>query len=265
MGKGPEYESIWALGANLAIDNMDIVVQLGAICDDCGVDTIDTGVAIAMAMEAGIKQFGDGQGALELAREIGKGSYLGRILGSGAAVAAKVFGVNRVPVVKGQAMVAYDPRVFKGMGVTLATSTMGADHTAGYMVATNIGWIKNWGYIPKLQVEEQAGASRDLQIFQTAMDCTGLCQFTYGPLLNSPGALPAVIGMLNTKYGWNWSPDDFTLLGKKILKAEYDFNTKAGFSPAMNRLPLFFYKEPLPPLNSVFDIPDSELNSVSDF
>ncbi len=152
LGKGPEYETIWAFGANLEIDDLDVVVELGEICDDCGVDTIDTGVAIAMAMEAKIKQFGDGQGALELAREIKKGSYLGRILGSGAATAARVFGVNRVPVVKGQAMVAYEPRVIKGMGVTMATSPMGADHTSGYCTAANLGWTKNWRYVPKLQV-----------------------------------------------------------------------------------------------------------------
>jgi len=265
MGKGPEYESIWSLGANLEIDDLDVIVELGAICDDCGVDTIDVGVAIAMAMEAGIKQFGDAQGALELAREIEKGTYLGKILGSGAATAAKVFGVNRVPVVKGQAMVAYDPRVVKGMGVTLATSTMGADHSAGYMVAVNLGWTKNWHYIPKTQVWGQVDVSREIQIRQAAMDCTGLCQFLGTPLLNDPDALPGVLGMLNTKYGWNLSENDYITLGKSVMRMEHDFNTKAGFSSAMDRLPLFFSQEPVPPLNTVFDITESDLDRFWDF
>jgi len=265
LGKGPEYETVWAFGANLEIDDLDVIVELGEICDDCGVDTIDTGVAIAMAMEAGIKQFGDGQGALELAGEVRKGSYLGRILSSGAATAARVFGVNRVPVVKGQAMVAYEPRVIKGMGVTLATSPMGADHTSGYCTPVNLGWIKNWRYVPKLQAWGQVDLSRAMQISIAAMDCTGLCMFAHTPLLNAPDALPSVLGMINTKYDWNWSVDDFDTLGKTVLRMERDFNAGAGFSRAMDRLPLFFYKEPVPPLNTVFDIPDSELDRLYDF
>jgi len=265
LGKGPEYETVWAFGANLGIDDLDAVVELGAICDDCGVDTIDTGVAVAMAIEAGIKQFGDAQGALELVREIQKGSYLGKILGSGAATTARVLGVNRVPVVKGQAMVAYDPRVLKGMGVTLATSPMGADHGAGYMVGVNLGWTRNWHYVPKNQVWGQVDVSREIQMRQAAMDCTGLCQFLHTPLLNAPDAMPAVLGMINTMYGWNWSDDDYVTLGKTVLRMERDFNISAGFSPAMDRLPLFFYKEPVPPLNTVFDIPDSELDSLYNF
>lgn len=265
LGKGPEYETIWAFGSNLEIDDLDAVVELGAICDDCGVDTIDTGVAIAMAMEAGIKKFGDAQGALELTREIEKGTYLGKILGSGAATTARILGVNRVPVVKGQAMVAYDPRVIKGMGVTLATSAMGADHGAGYMVGVNLGWTRNWRYVPKTQAWGQLDVSRELQIRQAAMDCTGLCQFLHTPLLNAPDAMPGVLGMMNTKFGWNWSVDDFITLGKTVMRMEHDFNIDAGFSSAMDRLPLFFYKEPVPPLNTVFDVPDSELDRFWDF
>ncbi len=265
LGKGPEYETVWAFGANLEIDDLDAIVELGAICDDCGLDTIDTGVAIAMAMEAGIKQFGDAQGAIELAREIEKGTYLGKILGSGAAITAKVLGINRVPVVKGQAMVAYEPRVLKGMGVTLATSAMGADHSAGYMVGVNLGWTKNWRYVPMTQVWGQVDVSREIQVRQAAMDCTGLCQFLHTPLLNAPEAMPGVLGMLNTKFGWSWSMDDFIMLGIAVMRTEHDFNIRAGFSPAMDRLPLFFSKEPAPPVNTVFDVPDSELDRFWNF
>jgi aldehyde:ferredoxin oxidoreductase len=265
MGKAPEYESVWAFGANLEINDLDAIVELGNLCNDYGVDTIDTGVAIAMAMEAGIIEFGDARGALELVREIGRQSYLGRILGSGAAVTARVLGVGRVPVVKGQAMVAYDPRVIKGMGVTEAFSTMGADHGAGYMVGVNLNWLPKWRHVPKLQVEGQVKVSREIQIFQAAMDSTGLCQFTHTPLLNSRRAFAGVIGMLNTKFGWQWQRKDFIAKGKKILKLEHEFNLNAGLGPTTDRLPLFFYKEPLPPLNSVFDIPESEMAKFHNF
>nr|WP_279384396.1 aldehyde ferredoxin oxidoreductase C-terminal domain-containing protein [Geotalea toluenoxydans] len=74
--------------------------------------------------------FGDGEGVLRILKEdIGKGTPLGRIIGSGAGHVGKVYGVTRVPVVKNQAIPAYDPRSIKGIGITYATSTMGADHT----------------------------------------------------------------------------------------------------------------------------------------
>src|SRR4030065_98265 len=112
--------------------------MLDRMDDDYGLDTIEMGATIGVAMEAGLAKFGDDQAAINLVKEVGRGPRLGRILGSGAAVTAKVLGIERAPVVKGQAMPAYDPRAVQGIGVTYATSPMGADHTAGYAVATNI-------------------------------------------------------------------------------------------------------------------------------
>ncbi len=73
------------------------------------------GATIGVAMEAGLLEFGDAEGAIKLVQEVGKGTPMGRILGSGT---AKAFGVVRALVVKGQALPAYDPRAVKGIGVT---------------------------------------------------------------------------------------------------------------------------------------------------
>ena len=89
--------------------------------------------------------------------------------------------------------------------------------------------------------------------------------FTIGRNFTVDFMIPGLLGMINTKYGWNWTDEDFFTLGKQVLKWERDFNLRAGLSPAMDRLPLFFYKEPVPPLNSVFDIPDSVLDSFYNF
>ncbi len=138
LTKQPEYETIWAHGGNCGIDDLDAIAMLDRLDDDFGLDTIEMGATIGVAMEAGLAEFGDAEAAINLVKEVGKGTHLGRILGNGAAVTGKVFGVKRVPVVKGQALPAYDPRGIQGIGVTYATSTQGADHTAGYAVATNI-------------------------------------------------------------------------------------------------------------------------------
>ncbi len=133
-----EYESAWALGADCGIDNLDDVAEMIRLCNEYGLDTIETGTTIGVAMEAGMAEFGDSKKAIELVHEIGQGTPLGRILGSGTDTAAKVLGVVRNPTVKGQSMPAYEPRAVKGIGITYATTTMGADHTAGYTIAPEI-------------------------------------------------------------------------------------------------------------------------------
>jgi len=263
LSKWPEYETVWALGPNCEIDDLDAIARMDRACDDIGIDTIETGNAIAVAMEGGVKEFGDVAGAEELLAEIGKGTPLGKILGSGAGAVGKAFGVRRVPVVKNQALPAYDPRAVKGVGVTYATTPMGADHTAGYAVGANI--MKVGGYVDPLKVEGQVKLSKDLQIATAAIDTCGLCLFVAFPVLDIPDAFTAIVDMVNAKYGLSLTGDDVGALGQRVLKMERDFNALAGFTAADDRLPEFFKIEKLPPHNEVFDVPDEELDTVFDF
>jgi len=258
--KQPEYETVWALGGNCCIDDLDVIAQLDRLCDDIGVDTIEMGATIGVAMEAGLAKFGDGQASINLLKEVGKGSPIGRILGNGAAVTGKVFGVERVPVVKGQALPAYDPRGIQGIGVTYATSTQGADHTAGYAVATNI--MKVGGYVDPLKPEGQVELSRNLQIATAAIDSTGMCLFIAFAVMDQPETFQALIDLLNGFYGLNLTADDVTALGKQILKTEREFNLRAGLTAKQDRLPDFFKKETLSPHNLTFMVKDEELDQV---
>ncbi|HBL24353.1 MAG TPA: aldehyde ferredoxin oxidoreductase, partial [Deltaproteobacteria bacterium] len=263
VSKQPEYETVWAHGGNCGIDDLDKIAQMDFIDDDTGLDTIDMGVAIGIAMEAGVIKYGDSDGAIGLLKEVGKGTPMGRILGSGAAVVGKVFGVERVPVVKGQAMPAYDPRAVKGLGVTYATSPMGADHTAGYATATNI--LKVGGYVDPLKAQGQVDLSRNLQIATAAIDSTGMCVFIAFALLDLPETFQALLDMLNAFYGINLNADNVADLGKTILKLERDFNNRAGLTKEQDRLPAFFKTQQVPPHNVTFDITDEELDQVFNF
>jgi aldehyde:ferredoxin oxidoreductase len=263
LTKQPEYETVWAHGANCGIDDLDAIAMLDRLDDDYGLDTIEMGATIGVAMEAGLAKFGDADAAIRLIKEVGKGTDLGRILGNGAAVTGKVFGVERVPVVKGQAMPAYDPRTVQGIGVTYATSTMGADHTAGYAVATNI--LKVGGFVDPLKPEGQIELSRNLQIATAAIDATGMCLFIAFAVLDQPDTFQALLDMLNAFYGLNLTANDVTELGKTILKMERDFNARAGFTKEHDRLPEFFKKEPLPPHNITFLVKDEDLDRVFDW
>jgi len=258
-----EYETIWANGANCGIDDLDAIAQIDRLCDDYGVDTIETGCAIGVAMAGGLKEFGDAKGAIELLHEIGKGTPLGRILGNGASVTGQAFGVADVPVVKRQSMPAYDPRAVKGQGVTYATTPMGADHTAGYAVATNI--MKVGGYVDPLKPDGQVELSRNLQVATAALDSAGLCVFIAFAVLDIPEGLEAIPEMLNARYGLNMTLDDVTKHGQAILKVERAFNTAAGFTPLDDRLPDFFKEKKLAPHNVVFDVSDEQLDEVHNY
>ncbi|MBT8338410.1 MAG: aldehyde ferredoxin oxidoreductase [Desulfatitalea sp.] len=263
LTKQPEYETVWAHGGNCGIDDLDAIAQLDRMDDDFGLDTIEMGATIAVAMESGIAQFGDAQGAIRLLEEVGKGTPLGRILGSGAAVTGKVFGVERVPVVKGQSMPAYDPRAVKGIGVTYATTPMGADHTAGYAVATNL--LSIGGQVDPLSPKGQVELSRNLQIATAAIDATGMCLFIAFPILDQPDTFQSLLDLINGFAGLSMTADDVTALGRTILKQEREFNSAAGFTKSHDRLPEYLSKEALAPHGVVFDVSDQALDEVYNF
>ena len=260
LTKQPEYETVWAHGANCGIDDLDAIAMMDRLDDDYGLDTIEMGATIGVAMDAGLAKFGDAEAAVNFVKEVGKGTPLGRILGNGAAVTGKVFGVERVPVVKGQSMPAYDPRAILGIGVTYATSTMGADHTAGYAVATNL--LNIGGSVDPRKPEGQAELSRNLQIATAAIDSTGMCLFIAFAIMDQPETFQALVDLLNAFYGLNMTADDVTELGKSVLKNERDFNAGAGFTSKHDRLPEFFLKEPIPPHNVTFQVKDEDLDQV---
>jgi aldehyde:ferredoxin oxidoreductase len=260
LTKQPEYETVWAHGGNCGISDLDKIAMLDFLDDNYGIDTIEMGATIAVAMEAGLAKFGDADAAIKMVHEVGKGTDLGRILGNGAAMTGKAFGVERVPVVKGQAMPAYDPRAVQGIGVTYATSPMGADHTAGYAVAQNV--LKVGGDVNALKPEGQIELSRNLQIATAAIDSTGMCLFIAFAVLDQPETFQALLDMLSTFYGINMTGDGVTDLGKKVLKMERDFNKAAGFTPQHDRLPSYFKTEKFAPHNVTFGVKDEDLDKV---
>lgn len=245
-----EYETIGLMGSNLGMTSLDDVARLNRAANDLGVDTIDLGAALGVAIQAGLMNFGDASRALELIEEIRQGTPFGRLLGSGAGLTGRVLGVTRVPVVKNQAISAYDPRAIKGTGVTYATSPQGADHTAGLTIRARVDHTS-----PAGQVE----LSRKAQINMAGYDSLGVCTFAGFGFAAAPHTLSA---LLNTCYDWQVSSDILTELGKACLSMEREFNRRAGFTPADDRLPEWMAREALPPTGAVFDVPADELDGV---
>ena len=256
---GFEYETLWAMGPNLLIDDMDTLALLDRHCDEYGVDTIEMGNALAMYMEAGVIPWGDGKAALEMLKKIGARDPLGRILGNGATYVADAFGVDRIPVVKNQSLPAYDPRAVKGVGVTYATSPQGGDHTAGYAVCQNV--LSCGGTVAPHSKEGQAELSKNLQIATAAIDSTGFCLFVAFAVLDTADALQTICDLISAKYGQTVTPNDVVALGTQILTDEQEFNKAAGFTKVHDQLPRWF-RQKLPPHDVTWDFSAEELQAA---
>jgi aldehyde:ferredoxin oxidoreductase len=244
-----EFETIALLGSNLDIGDIDAVAQMDRRCDDLGLDTIEMGNAFGLAMEAGVIPWGDWRGVLRVFDEdVARGTELGRTLGGGTMRAARAFGIDRIPAVKGQGLPAWEPRTLKAMGVTYATSPQGADHTAGLVTARGVTH------------ETLLKSSQHEQILMAAVDSSGLCQFS-NPVAEDLATL------ISAMHGVSWSPDDVLALGRRALVTERDFNRRAGFGADADALPRFLREEPLhtPDGDQVFDLDPALIESFWDF
>ncbi|MGA3174439.1 MAG: aldehyde ferredoxin oxidoreductase C-terminal domain-containing protein [Syntrophorhabdales bacterium] len=256
---GLEYETIGLTGSNCMIEDLDAIARINRICNDFGLDTMDVGGAIGLAMEAGMLAWGDGAGAASLLMEIKEGTDLSTLIGNGCRATGERLGARRVPHVKGQCLSAYDPRGLKGLGVTFATSPMGADHTAG-IVLPNPGQPD---YSP-VAPTGQADVSRFMQTYMAAVDTLGLCMMA-GLATLETGSLPLLVDAVRAVTGKPVGENYLNDMGSAVLKTETEFNRAAGFTEKDDRLPAFFSEEPLLPGGHTFDVPEAEIDSVNRF
>jgi aldehyde:ferredoxin oxidoreductase len=233
---GLEFETLTLLGSNCGLSSWEDVADLDRLCDEIGLDTIETGAAIAVYMDSGAMDFGDAQGAKDLLREIAEGTEVGRAIGNGAVAVGKRQGHHRVGAVKGQALPAWDPRPLKAAGVTYCTSAMGADHTAGLVVE------------PGQPVEEIAQASQESQILNTAIDSSGFCQFLMTNLEELSEFYTHFAGEKVTR-------EQIADLAWECMQLEWEFNRQAGFGPEDDVMCDSMKQDPIGPENLVWDIP----------
>ncbi len=257
---GLEYETIALTGSNCMIDDLDTIAQINRLCNDIGVDTMDVGAALAVGMEAGILDWGDGTKAISFIEEIRQGTERGLMIGNGCRFAGEKLGVQRIPHVKGQSLSGYDPRGLKGTGVTYSTSPMGADHTSGLVLPNPT----DPSYSP-VSASGQTAPSQFMQIYMAALDSLGMCMMAGLPLLEVPGSEQYLIASVAAMTGKSFSQDYLTDLGRKVLQTERAFNDAVGFTKKDDRLPEFFFKEPLKPGDHVFDVLQEEIDTVNRF
>ncbi|MBK8906327.1 MAG: aldehyde ferredoxin oxidoreductase [Anaerolineaceae bacterium] len=241
-----EYETLALLGTNCGLSDPDDLAEMNQYCNELGIDTIETGAMMAVLMDAGLADFGDLDFMRRVFLELKAGSEDGRLWAQGTARVGEHYGIHRVPVIKKQAISAYDPRVIEVTGISMMTTAQGADHTTGN--------------VPRLDsrsknVDELKRLSLEAQIACAAVDSLGICIF--GRTVTNPN-VEFLANAVNAAVGANLDPTFFQKIGRAALRLEREFNRAAGFAEEDDNLPDFFYDEPLPPSNQAarFHAPD---------
>jgi aldehyde:ferredoxin oxidoreductase len=247
-----EYETLGLLGTNCGLSDPDDLAQMNHIANDLGVDTIELGATIAVLMEAGLGQFGDVKFMADVLAEIWQGTEKGKLWAQGTARVGEHYNVRRVPVIKKQAISAYDPRVIEATGVTMMATAQGADHTAG-----NLPRLKT----REMDLESIKEQSLAHQARVAANDSLGLCIF--GMSVTNPNT-QFLTDAINAAHGTALTPDFFERLGREALRLEWEFNKRAGFTAKDDELPAFFYEEPLPPTGHVARFHGADVHGMYD-
>ena len=232
-----EYETIGVLGTNCGLTDPDDLAELNFHANDLGIDSIEAGALLAVLMEAGDADFGDVAFMKQAMDDMRTGTERGRELAQGVARVGEKRGLKRLPVIKKQALSAYDPRVTEVTAVSMMTTAQGADHTVGNYPTFNS---------TECTVEELVQESFELQVLCATNDSLGMCLF--GRSVSNANQ-QMMIGALNDALGTDLDVSFYSTLGFETLKLEHQFNAAAGFGEDDNALPTFFNDEPLPPTN----------------
>jgi aldehyde:ferredoxin oxidoreductase len=249
-GGGPEYESVWALGAMCGITDLDAVIMANYLCDRYGLDTISAGSTVACAMELYEKgympksdspielEFGSGDVLVEAIKLMGEqNTSLGKLLAQGSYRLAEHYGHPELSMsAKKQEFPAYDPRAFKGIGLGYATSNRGACHVRGYTIAAEV--LSKTA--DRLAYEGKGMLTKTVQDLTAALDSAGTCLFTTFGL----GA-DDLASLYSPAVGIECDGNEFMKIGERIWNLEKLWNLKVGFTRKDDTLPPRILKEPI--------------------
>ena len=247
-----EYETLAMLGTNCGLTDPDDLARMNQRCNDLGIDTIETGATIAVLMDSGMAEFGDTVFMERVFAALMGGTEEGKRWAQGSARVGDHYGFHRVPVVKKQAVGAYDPRVIEVTGISMMTTAQGGDHTAG-----NVPSYKS----RDKDVETLMKLSLEAQIASAAVDSLGFCVF--GRSVTNPN-VAALAEAINSALGTDLQPGFFQAMGRDVLRLERQFNLEAGFEEADDDLAEFFYEEALPPTGQAARFRGTDVRQIYD-
>lgn len=250
---GPEYEPLWAYGANCGNDDLNVIDECNMLCNEYGLDAISVPCTIAAAMElyqmglikeedcAGVPlEWGSTKALVEWTKRIGNPeTELDWLMSSGSARLCEHYGHPEISMsVKKQEMPAYDARGIQGIGITYATSNRGGCHVRGYMISPEVLGLPQ--QLDRTVTDEKAVWAKTFQDLTAVIDSMGHCLFTSFAM----GATEYT-DLLNAATGTNYTPEEVLEIGDRIYNIERMFNKAAGMKPEDDRLPKRLLQEPI--------------------
>jgi len=260
LTEGPEFETLYSLGGETGVDNMDSIIAADRLCDELGFDTISAGVAVGFAMElfekgilttadtGGLElNFGNHQAMLSLIRLMAFREGIGDVLADGVKAAAARIGKGSEKYamhVKGLELPGYDVRGAKAHGLSYATSYTGADHNRGYAFQEIFGVPVPYA-VDRFAIEGKGKLTVWNQDVRTATcDCPTMCVFLLDMAM-APRATESTAAFMEAVTGLAFKPDEVTQVGERINNLARAFNVREGFKRADDTLPERLMTEPL--------------------
>lgn len=251
--EGPEYETIFALGSNCGVKELDAVIKANHFCNEFGIDTISMGGTIACAMELVEKgkvpeenlqglnlKFGDPGAMVESVWRTAYKAGFGADLALGSRKLAEKYQAPELSInVKGMELPAYDPRPIQGIGLEYATANRGGDHVYGYTIPSEILGIPK--KLDPYSTEGKPEWTVFMQDMGSAINSMVICLFTAFAI-----GLPQYAGMLQAITGMELDPEKLLKIGERITNLERLINNAYGLDRAQDVLPKRLTTEPTP-------------------
>ena len=251
---GPEYEPLWAYGANCSVDDLAAINEANFWANEMGLDAISAPATIAAAMELYQKGYitdedcdgvpltwGSSEAIIEWTKRMGtQESKLAKLMAQGSYRLCEHYGAPELSMsVKKLELPAYDARGIQGIGVTYATSNRGGCHVRGYMISPEVLGLPQ--PLDRFATENKATWTKIFQDLTAVIDSTGMCLFTSFAL----GA-PEYAALINGATGTNYDATELLLVGERIYNIERLFNKEAGMKSEDDTLPKRILNEPIP-------------------
>jgi len=258
LAGGPEYETLWSLGAQCGLSDLEEIAVANDLCNRYGIDTISFGNALGYLIEAHEKGLVDDKvlgdvkldwGRVNLSRLVMLTALkegIGEHIAEGVRRMSEKFGGEEFAMhVKGLELPAYDPRGAKGMGLAYATSNRGGCHLRAYMVMSEILSLPQ--YLDPLKYEGKPELVKLMQDVYAVLDSMIVCKFTSFALFRSMRYEPGPYArLLTTATGFFFDDEEFRKAGERIYNLERLFNVREGFSRIDDTLPKRLLSEPIP-------------------
>lgn len=251
--RGPEYESLAALGSLCMIFNLPAVAYANRLCDLYGMDTISCGSTLAFTMECmekgllkssdldGINlTWGNETAQIEMIHKIGKGEGAGTFLGLGTKRMAEKIGKDSMDFavhVKGMEIPMHDPRGGFGWATAYATNPRGGCHLKGMT-----DWFENvldpipeWGFLgqyERMQDDGKPEMAFFANTWSNIVNSLVVCYFA--TFLFKPSDICKLLFLATNN---DYSPKDLLKIGTRINTLHRSYNYLCGSRRKDDSLP----------------------------